>query len=91
MLSEKEEQAIKLKSEIIIFKQKAKQYKEEMQAQKQHFETKNIEILADKTQQALKDYLEEMDRIKRDNAAHTEQITLLTNEKKELNERNNSF
>jgi hypothetical protein len=32
MLSEKEEQAIKLKSEIIIYKQKAKQYKEEMVA-----------------------------------------------------------
>ena len=91
MLSEKEEQAIKLKSEIIIFKQKAKQYKEEMQSQKQHFETKNIEILDEKTKQALESYVQEMDQIKKDNAAHTQQITLLTNEKKELNERNNSF
>jgi hypothetical protein len=47
--------------------------------------------LADKTKQALENYVEEMDRIKKDNAAHTLQITLLTNEKKELNERNNSF
>jgi len=62
-----------------------------MQTQKQHFETKNIEILADKTKKALESYVEEMDRIKKDNAAHTLQITLLTNEKKELNERNNSF
>jgi hypothetical protein len=30
MLTEKEEQAIKLKSEVIIYKQKAKQYKGQM-------------------------------------------------------------
>jgi hypothetical protein len=47
--------------------------------------------LADKTKRALESYVEEMDRIKIANASHTEQITLLSNEKKELNERNNSF
>lgn len=32
-----------------------------------------------------------MERIKKENKAYSEEITLLSNEKKELNERNSSF
>jgi hypothetical protein len=64
MMTEKEEQAIQLKSEIIICKQKAKQYKEQMLQQQKHFETENQAHLAVKIVDAKKEYVKEMESVK---------------------------
>lgn len=52
MLNEKEEQAIKLKSEAIVYKQKAKQYKEMMLEQKKDHETRAEQQLQERVEAA---------------------------------------
>ncbi len=57
MMKEKEEQVILLKSQIIIYKQKAKSYKEQLLKDKAYFEEQTEKILNEKTELAKKEYL----------------------------------
>ena len=91
MLSEKEEQAIKLKSEVIVYKQKAKQYKEQMLEQKKHYETKSEQILADQVGKAKMEYVDEMRSVQDENQRLKGELARLSEENKELAERNKEF
>lgn len=63
MLSEKEEQAIQLKSEVIIYKQKAKQYKEQLLEQQEQYRTGNEAVLAERVQLSKQEFVNEMEAL----------------------------
>jgi hypothetical protein len=60
MLTEKEEQAITLKSEVIIYKQKAKQYKGQMLEQQEKHRSGNEQLLAERVALSKEEFVSEM-------------------------------
>jgi len=60
MLTEKDEQAIKLKSEVIIYKQKAKQYKGQMLEQQEKHRSGNEQLLAERVALSKEEFVSEM-------------------------------
>lgn len=63
MLTENQEQSSKLRSEVIIYKQKAKQYKEQMMGQKEEFESKINEALQERVEEAKQKFERELEKL----------------------------
>ena len=66
-MTEREEMAIELKSQVIIYKEKAKHYKQQMQRQKQFHDQEAEKLLNQKVIAAKDAYLAEMEQIKKQN------------------------
>lgn len=63
IMTEKEEQAVQLKSEIIICQQKAKQYKEKMKLQKEQFDEHTEGLVNERVDEAKGAFLQQIEQL----------------------------
>ena len=85
--AEREEMAIELKSQVIIYKEKAKHYKQQMQRQKMFHDEESEALLNEKVVAAKDAYVSEMNNIASENMKHNKEIEALQAEKAELAQR----
>lgn len=86
MMKDKEEQVILLKSQIIIYKQKAKSYKEQLLKEKSFFEDQTEKILNEKTEIAKREFLLQMKNLENENLKLKSELSIANDNTKSLKE-----
>ena len=86
MMKDKEEQVILLKSQIIIYKQKAKSYKEQLLKEKSFFEEQTEKILNEKTELAKREFLLQMKNLENENLKLKSELSIANDNTKSLKE-----
>lgn len=86
MMKDKEEQVILLKSQIIIYKQKAKSYKEQLLKEKSFFEEQTEKILNEKTEIAKREFLLQMKNLENENLKLKSELSIANDNTKSLKE-----
>lgn len=69
VMTEKEEQAIQLKSEIIIYQQKAKQYKEKMKSQKEQYDEHTEHFVNERVEHTKQTFVEQIEALEKTKVA----------------------
>lgn len=83
MISEKEEEINKLKSDVKFYKQKGKHYKDQMLSQKKEYEMMSEKQLQERVLAAKNQYIDEMRSIKDENSRLRGEVNILNQEKTE--------